>query len=94
LPVELYRRARLFVDHPEQAVAIGEAQHAAKAGMVSVETLRSHTLGGVLNGRVGGRMTSDEITVFDSSGIAVQDIAAARAALDIVTAALASGQGA
>ncbi len=84
LPLELVSSARLFVDHAEQAVLIGESQNAFKAGQLSLDELKSQTLGAVLNGR-DGRKTPEEITIFDSSGIAVQDIAAAQAALDIIT---------
>jgi alanine dehydrogenase len=84
LPVELVGSARLFVDHPPQARLIGETQHAWTAGLVSAKALAKHTLGALLLGRVAGRTSDDEITVFDSSGIAIQDIAAAQAAVEIV----------
>jgi ornithine cyclodeaminase len=87
LDVELVKRATCWVDHPEQAVRIGEMQHAAKAGIVSLEQLRERTLGLLLKSSKKIARSSDEITLFDSSGIAVQDLAAAQAALKCVSEA-------
>jgi ornithine cyclodeaminase len=84
LDVELIRRATCWVDYPEQSVRIGEMQHAAKAGIVSLEQLKERTLGLLLK-KPGIARSPDEITVFDSSGIAVQDLAAAQAALKCVS---------
>jgi len=84
LPVELVARSKLFVDDPEQAAMIGEAQHAIASGLLSLETLRRHSLGALVNGAVEGRNDPSDITIFDSSGIAVQDIAAAKAAVAIL----------
>jgi len=73
LEVGLIRAARCVVDVAAQAVTIGELQHAAAAGVLDVASLVS--LGDVLAGREQGRRSADEITVFDSSGTAVQDLA-------------------
>lgn len=67
LPPELLGRARLFCDLPAQARVIGEYQHApAEAEVIAI--------GDVLAGRRAGRSSSDEITVFDSSGLSIQDL--------------------
>jgi ornithine cyclodeaminase len=87
LPISLVASAQLYVDYPEQAAVIGEAQHVVNAGLMTIEVLRGRSLGALLNGRIEGRRDEASITVFDSSGIAVQDIAAAQAAMQIVTAA-------
>lgn len=84
LDVELVRHATCWVDYPEQSVRIGEMQHAAKAGIVTLEQLRERTLGLLLKSPQRLMRTPTEITVFDSSGIAVQDLAAAQAALKCV----------
>ncbi|MFI6166183.1 ornithine cyclodeaminase family protein [Nocardia sp. NPDC051052] len=73
LPPELYDRARLFCDLPDQSRAIGEFQHAGPA----VPT----PLGAVLTGAAEGRCLPDDITVFDSSGFALQDLTLAAALL-------------
>lgn len=87
LPVELTAVAQLWVDHPEQSVRIGEAQHVYRAGRMSLEQLRERTLGRLLAEKVRPENDGERITIFDSSGLAIQDIAAAHAALTSVTAA-------
>jgi ornithine cyclodeaminase len=77
LDAGVYRRARVFVDIARQAAFIGESQHAFGAGDIGMEALERGELGRVLLGLTPGRLSGDEITVFDSSGVAVQDIAAA-----------------
>lgn len=72
LPTELFANARLFCDLPSQSVTIGEFQHAraqVEAGQIVLAQL-----GAALQGRLPGRRTADEITVFDSSGISIQDL--------------------
>jgi ornithine cyclodeaminase len=72
LPPALFERASLFCDLPAQAVSLGEFQHAAGA------KARIIALGEVLSGQKAGRTHEDQITVFDSSGIALQDLYIAR----------------
>lgn len=79
LPRELLETARLFCDLPAQAVRIGEAQHVAD--LIADGTLTLTAIGDVLDGRAGGRRSEQDITVFDSSGIALQDLFIADALL-------------
>ena len=72
----LVAASRIFVDHVVQARTIGECQHAFASGLVSDEDTRN-TIGAALNGRVGARRSAEEITLFDSTGIALQDLAVA-----------------
>jgi ornithine cyclodeaminase/alanine dehydrogenase-like protein (mu-crystallin family) len=72
LPPALVRRARLFCDLPRQSVSIGEFQHVRDD--VESGSLRLTALGDVLIGRCLGRETDTEITIFDSSGLAAQDL--------------------
>jgi len=58
-------------------VRIGEMQHAAQAGIVSLEQLRERTLGLLLKSPQSHGGPRRRFTIFDSSGIAVQDLAAA-----------------
>lgn len=76
----LAQRARLFGDIAGQAVTIGERQHAFNAGLISKEAIT--TLGLVIDGRSLRRENDDDITMFDSTGVALQDLAAARLGLD------------
>ena len=75
----LIQTASVFCDEPEQAVALGESQHAHGAGKLETEKLT--TLGRVLSGAHQGRRDDAEITVFDSTGMGLQDLAAAQIAL-------------
>lgn len=77
LDPELVAAATTFVDVPAQARLIGECQHAYRLGLLKDSTLEHRTLGRLLNNKVAGRKHADEITLFDSSGMALQDIAVA-----------------
>lgn len=70
LPVELFTDAKLYCDLTSQSVVIGEFQHIGQDAVVSQPVM----LGDVLSGSAEGRVSDDDITVFDSSGIAVQDL--------------------
>jgi ornithine cyclodeaminase len=67
LPPSLFAAATLFCDLPEQSRRIGDFQHAAPE-------LSLVALGDVIAGRHPGRRARDEITVFDSSGLSIQDL--------------------
>lgn len=82
LPPALLRHARLFCDLPAQSVDIGEFQHVASD--VLNGSLSLGAIGDVLTGKTAGRQTEDEITVFDSSGISLQDLAVASALVSLV----------
>jgi alanine dehydrogenase len=73
-------RARLFCDDWEQASHGGELAHAVEAGVVSHADVT--TLGAVLAGDAAGRADAGEITMFDSTGLAIQDLAIALAAVE------------
>jgi ornithine cyclodeaminase/alanine dehydrogenase-like protein (mu-crystallin family) len=73
-------RARLFCDDWEQASHGGELAAGVDAGVVARD--RVTQLGDVLAGTAEGRTSADEITVFDSTGLAIQDLAVALAALE------------
>src|SRR4029078_8194251 len=72
----LVASSTLVVDVLEQCAEIGELQHALAAGLMTREGVHAG-LGDVVAGRRPGRTRQDEITVFDSSGTAIQDVAAA-----------------
>jgi ornithine cyclodeaminase/alanine dehydrogenase-like protein (mu-crystallin family) len=54
--------------------------HGVEAGVLTREDVTQ--LGDVLNGQAPGRQSDDEATVFDSTGLAIQDLAVALAALE------------
>jgi alanine dehydrogenase len=79
----------LVVDVLEQCAEIGELQHALAAGLMTRADVHAE-LADVVTGRRTGRTRDGEITIFDSSGTALQDVAAAIAVYD---QALARGHG-
>jgi ornithine cyclodeaminase/alanine dehydrogenase-like protein (mu-crystallin family) len=73
--------ARLFVDRRESTLAeSGDYLLAAADGAIGPDHIVAE-IGDVIDGRVAGRRTSAEITVFKSLGLAIEDIAAAEVAL-------------
>jgi alanine dehydrogenase len=76
--VQELARARLFCDDWEQASHGGELAAAVAAEVVRRDAVTA--LGAVLTGEAAGRGDDDEITLFDSTGLAIQDLAVARAA--------------
>jgi len=77
-PAEL-ARARVFCDDWDQASHGGELAAAVAAGALRREDVT--VLGDVLIGAAPGRAGAAEITVFDSTGLAIQDLAIAKVAL-------------
>ncbi|MGH2804449.1 MAG: ornithine cyclodeaminase family protein [Thermoleophilaceae bacterium] len=71
--LEAVTRAELFCDEWEQASHGGELTAAVEAGRVEREEVRE--LGDVLTGSAPGRSSPDAITLFDSTGLAIQDLA-------------------
>lgn len=85
----LVAAARLYVDDRAQSVASGELEVPVSEGAISPEDIVAE-LGEVIAGKAAGRTSDDEITVFDTSGIAVQDLASSKIAYE---RALAAGLG-
>jgi ornithine cyclodeaminase/alanine dehydrogenase-like protein (mu-crystallin family) len=73
-------RCRLFCDEWEQASEGGELAGGVAAGVVAREAVTQ--LGEVIAGRAGGRDAADEVTLFDSTGLAIQDLGIALAAYE------------
>ena len=73
-------RLHLFCDDWEQASHSGELAHAVEAGLVAQDDVTA--LGDVLAGTASGRTDESEVTAFDSTGLAIQDLAIALAALE------------
>ncbi|MGH9893669.1 MAG: ornithine cyclodeaminase family protein [bacterium] len=72
---DLIMRARIFVDDAGQAAAFGECQWLAGTGSDEVTAI-----GDVLRGVRVGRTSEQEVTVFDSTGLAMHDVATAELA--------------
>lgn len=77
----LFERADLWADAPDQSVVIGEFQHASPERKASIKPL-----GLRIAGELPGRQRPDDITLYDSSGVALQDLAIAAFALERASA--------
>jgi alanine dehydrogenase len=80
---------KVVTDVTAQCAALGELHHALAAGLLAESAVHAE-LGEIVAGRKPGRTSSDEIIIFDSTGIALQDAAAA---LVVYEKALRSGRG-
>ena len=81
---ELVAAATLFTDEVAQSLSIGECQHAFALGRITAEAVTP--LGAVINGDHPGRSREDEITLFDGTGVGLQDLAVAAAVVDLAVA--------
>ncbi len=73
---ELMARSKIVVDSIEQCRVMGDLHHAIAAGALSVDQVHA-TLGELVIDKKRGRANDHEITIFDSTGTAAQDVAAA-----------------
>ena len=72
----LVAAAALFVDEAAQAISIGECQHAFGAGLITQQSFRG-SIGEAIAGLCDGRRSEQEITLFDGTGVALQDLVVA-----------------
>ena len=80
IAVEELARSHVFCDDWEQASHNGELVHAVEAAAITRDDVTE--LGSVLAGMAPGRKSAEEITAFDSTGLAIQDLAIALAAME------------
>lgn len=80
----LLARASVFTDEVAQSISIGEAQHAVAEGLIAESDVSQ--LGAVINGTHKGRVSDDEITLFDGTGVGLQDLAVAASVVDLAVA--------
>ena len=76
LEPELMASAKIVVDILEQCASSGDLHHAIRAGTVSRSDVHAE-LGEVVAGKKPGRTSQEETIIFDSTGMALQDVAAA-----------------
>ena len=74
-------KATCFTDEVAQSITIGECQHAVAAGSLAENDIIE--LGAVINGDHSGRTSDDEITLFDGTGVGLQDLAVAGAVVEL-----------
>lgn len=77
----LLGKASVFTDEVAQSVTIGEAQHAVAQDLIAEGDITQ--IGAVINGDRPGRVSDDQITLFDGTGVGLQDLAVASAAVDL-----------
>lgn len=85
----LMAEAVVVVDVLDQCASIGDLHHALEAGALTRESVHAE-LADVVSGRKPGRRSEEEITIFDSTGTAIEDVAAAAI---VYERAVASGRG-
>jgi ornithine cyclodeaminase/alanine dehydrogenase len=78
LEPQLLASSKVVADIIEQCVRIGELHHAVEEGLLTKADVYAE-LGEVISGKKPGRTSADEIIIFDSTGTALQDVAAASA---------------
>jgi alanine dehydrogenase len=81
---EILARATVFTDEVAQSISIGEAQHAIAAGLLREGAIVE--LGAVITGSHPGRVSAEEITLFDGTGVGLQDLAVAARAVELARA--------
>ncbi|WP_425079245.1 iminosuccinate reductase BhcD [Ruegeria denitrificans] len=77
----LLAKASVFTDEVAQSVSIGEAQHAVAEGLIQEGDVAQ--LGAVINGTDPGRISDNQITLFDGTGVGLQDLAVAASVVDL-----------
>ncbi len=82
---DLVASATVFTDEVAQSTTIGEAQHAIEGGSKTEDQITP--IGEVINGTHAGRIRDDEITLFDGTGVGLQDLAVASVAARLAEAA-------
>jgi ornithine cyclodeaminase/alanine dehydrogenase-like protein (mu-crystallin family) len=81
LAPDLFRGAKVVADARAQTLSMGDLRHAVAAGAIRPARLWAE-LGEIVAGRRPGRCAWDEITIFDSTGVAIQDVASAAVAYE------------
>ena len=87
----LFPRARVVVDDIAQATTIGDTQHPVGQGLMSEADIHAE-LGEILAGKKKGRASAEEITLFDGTGLAFQDLIAGHLAMELAAESGAGGR--
>ncbi|MFT3922711.1 MAG: hypothetical protein QM778_09270 [Myxococcales bacterium] len=78
LDPQIVREARVVVDEPDQSIHGGELNVPISQGLFGPDIIGA-TLGDVIAAKAPGRQSPEQITIFDSTGLAIQDVAVAQA---------------
>ena len=82
LEPNLLPKVKIVVDNRVQSRTIGECQHAIRLGLIGDPNIHAE-LGEIVLGKKNGRTSPEEITLFDATGVAFQDLIAAGLAYDL-----------
>lgn len=77
----LFSHATVFADEVAQSITIGETQHAITDGLIDQSDITP--IGDVINGKHAGRTSAQDITIFDGTGVGLQDLAVASVAMKV-----------
>jgi ornithine cyclodeaminase/alanine dehydrogenase len=72
LDAELFRGAKIVVDNLRQCISRGETQNPLRQGVITPEDIYCE-IGQILLGQKPGRESDTDVTIFDTTGMAVQD---------------------
>jgi len=78
---QLLTVAKVFTDELAQSITLGEAQHAVERKLIKASDITP--IGEVINGTKSGRTSATEITLFDGTGVGLQDLAVASVAAEL-----------
>lgn len=79
---EIFRDARIFVDDKQQCIQVGELEIPVKQGIIKESEIAGE-IGDLLEGKIKGRTSNEEITIYDTTGIALLDLITAKVAIDL-----------
>ncbi len=80
LDPRLFLKAKVVTDSTEQCLQLGECQHPYALGFIGKDSIHAE-IGEIITGAKQGRTSAEEVTIFDTTGVAIQDLAVAGLAL-------------
>ena len=85
----IFQGAAFYADDRAQCIRVGEMELPIKQGVISADDITGE-IGDLIDGKVPGRTSDTQTTIFDATGLYILDLAAAKVAID---RALAEGVG-
>ncbi|MCR4712182.1 MAG: ornithine cyclodeaminase family protein [Clostridia bacterium] len=82
---EIFRSARVYCDDKPQCVRVGETEIPIKSGAIREEEIIGE-IGELLAGKIQGRKSEEDITIFDATGLALLDLVTAKTAIRLAAA--------
>ncbi len=79
---KIFAMARVFVDDLEQSIRVGETETAIKKEVIHKGDIIGE-IGNLIEGKIQGRLADNDVTIFDTSGLAIQDLITAKLALEL-----------